>query len=239
MIHEAEWAVRTVESVLLFRDSPAVRQGVAEWGLRLAALETSILESLGLGTATATGSEEGTGSGHRVPVRLTRGPLDFGLPASRLEPGAAAWYGSPEFPFDGNARFELVNFINGERTVTDIRDALSAEFGPIPEAAVARYIEDLVEVGVVEWAESAGVSVEVADTGPGIPRSEQERIFERFHQTESSERRRYGGAGIGLALAQLADQHAAGVKLKGQAKFLAYPLRRQDQRTLHCDPRVI
>ena len=154
VIHEAEWAVRTVESVLLFRDSPAVRQGVAEWGLRLAALETSILQSLGLGTATATGSEEGTGSGHRVPVRLTRGPLDFGLPASRLEPGAAAWYGSPEFPFDGNARFELVNFINGERTVTDIRDALSAEFGPIPEAAVARYIEDLVEVGVVEWAES-------------------------------------------------------------------------------------
>jgi len=150
--HEAEWAVRTVESVLLFRDSPAVQQGVAEWGLRLAALEISILESLGLDTAN--GSEDDSGSGHRVPARLTRGPLDFGLPASGLEPDAAAWYGSPEFPFDGNARFELVNFINGERTVTDIRDALSAEFGPIPEAAVARYIEDLIEVGVVEWAES-------------------------------------------------------------------------------------
>ena len=92
----------------------------------------------------------------RVPVRLTRGPLDFGLPASRLEPAAAEWYGSPGFPLSGDARFELVNFIDGERSVTSIRNALSAEFGPVPTAAVARYLEDLVKVGVVEWAASGG-----------------------------------------------------------------------------------
>jgi hypothetical protein len=45
-----------------------------------------------------------------------------------------------------------VNFIDGKRTVSDIRNALSAEFGPLPTTAVARYVEDLVEVGVVEWA---------------------------------------------------------------------------------------
>jgi hypothetical protein len=38
--------------------------------------------------------------------------------------------------------------------VTAIRDALSAEYGPILTTAVARYLEDLVEVGVVEWASS-------------------------------------------------------------------------------------
>jgi hypothetical protein len=157
--HEAEWAAESVESVLLFRDSPAVRQYVKEWGSRLAALETSILESLAVDpTASATEMKSGDQSGHdqRMPVRLTRGPLDFGLPASRLEPDAAAWYGSQAFPLSGNERFELVNFIDGERTVTEIRNALSAEFGPLPTAAVARYIEDLVEVGVVGWAGSGG-----------------------------------------------------------------------------------
>ena len=150
VIHEADWAAQTVRSVLLFRDSPAVRRGVAEWEARLAALETSILGDLGVDPA-AMASGEGPGDDPRVPARLTRGPLDFGLPASRLDPDAAAWYGSPGFPLSGNARFELVNFIDGERTVTDIRNALSAEFGPIPTAAVTRYVEDLVEVGAVEW----------------------------------------------------------------------------------------
>jgi hypothetical protein len=51
----------------------------------------------------------------------------------------------------GNYAFELVNFIDGERDITAIRDALSAEFGPVPTQAVARFVEDLVAAELAEW----------------------------------------------------------------------------------------
>ena len=47
--------------------------------------------------------------------------------------------------------------------------------------------------------EKGGVEIAVADTGPGIPESEQPYIFERFRRVESPGRKQ-GGAGIGLAL---------------------------------------
>lgn len=38
----------------------------------------------------------------------------------------------------------------------------------------------------------------VTDLGSGIPADELERIFERFHQTDSAATRRSEGAGLGL-----------------------------------------
>lgn len=88
---------------------------------------------------------------NRIPLRLTRGPLDFGLPESRLDSASIAWYGSKEFTLDGDMRYELVNFIDGKNTITNIRDGLSAEFKPTALPTVARYIEDLVKIGIVRW----------------------------------------------------------------------------------------
>jgi hypothetical protein len=138
-----------------FHDSPAVRLAAETWSSRLWELEASIRMELSADPRLETAEyPELPPFDERVPARLTRGPLDFGLPASRLGPDAAAWYRSPDFPLSGEARFELVNFIDGDTPVFAIRNALSAEFGPIPTAAVARYLEDLVEVGVVEWVPS-------------------------------------------------------------------------------------
>src|SRR5690606_20022620 len=57
-------------------------------------------------------------------------------------------------------------------------------------------------IGIVLDHDARGVRVSVTDTGPGIAENELPRIFDRFYQVESSERRPHGGAGIGLALAK-------------------------------------
>lgn len=47
--------------------------------------------------------------------------------------------------------YEIVNFVNGKRTVGEIRDAVSAEYGPIPVSLVTDYLQACVEAGVIQW----------------------------------------------------------------------------------------
>jgi len=53
--------------------------------------------------------------------------------------------------------------------------------------------------------------VEVLDTGPGIPRAERERVFDRFHRGGGAEG---SGSGLGLAIVrEIAGRHGATVEL--------------------------
>lgn len=47
--------------------------------------------------------------------------------------------------------YEIVNFVNGTRTVGEIRDAVSAEYGPIPLSLVTDYLQACSEAGVIRW----------------------------------------------------------------------------------------
>ena len=144
-----------VASVLLFNNGPMVDAAVRAAHGQIEKDQNDLIASLreqanlprrGVAPAERTEPED-----RRVPVRLTRGPLDFGLPASKLSEEAAAWYSSGEFRLSGNARFELVNFIEGRRDVTQIRDAVAAQFGPVTIATIGRYLDDLATVGVIGW----------------------------------------------------------------------------------------
>jgi two-component system phosphate regulon sensor histidine kinase PhoR len=44
------------------------------------------------------------------------------------------------------------------------------------------------------------LSIRVADTGIGISKDEQERVFERFYRVEKARGFGWGGSGLGLAL---------------------------------------
>jgi signal transduction histidine kinase len=61
------------------------------------------------------------------------------------------------------------------------------------------------------------VVVEVKDTGIGFPPGMAERIFRRFFQVDSGSTRRYGGTGIGLALAkELVELHGGKIWARGE-----------------------
>ena len=46
------------------------------------------------------------------------------------------------------------------------------------------------------------IELHVSDTGVGIPKSELDRIFDRFYQVDATSKRKYGGIGLGLAIAR-------------------------------------
>ncbi len=153
--HRMGWEIETLQSVLTFNASKNVASEVSSAVEGIQRQKDDLAKEL-KAAALQRGAKENTLASvanldNRIPVRLTRGPLDFGLPASKLKGKDSLYYSSPEFTLGGDERFELVNFIDGKRTVSEIRNALSAEYAPVGTKFIARYIEDLVKVGVVQW----------------------------------------------------------------------------------------
>lgn len=61
---------------------------------------------------------------------------------------------------------------------------------------------ELGTVDVVITSSDGFVELSVADTGPGIPPHDHERVFQQFQQIDNSITRRQGGAGLGLAISR-------------------------------------
>ena len=64
----------------------------------------------------------------------------------------------------------------------------------------------LVALTIEKGRETTGGEVtlhfEIEDTGPGISRAEQQRVFEPFYQVDPRNSRRHGGTGLGLAISR-------------------------------------
>jgi PAS domain S-box-containing protein len=73
------------------------------------------------------------------------------------------------------------------------------------------------EVTIEAGKRGDSVMVCVADTGIGIPPDMIERVFDHFYQVDSSLTRRYGGTGIGLAIARnIAEAHGGKIWAESQ-----------------------
>ena len=104
---------------------------------------------------------------------------------------------------------DLVN-VDADRIVQVVVNLLSnaAKFSPSGGAVV-----------MVRLAPFDGViRLSVSDAGPGIPLEFQDRVFQRFAQADSSDRRQKGGTGLGLNICKsiIAAHH-------GTIEFVSFP----------------
>jgi signal transduction histidine kinase len=59
------------------------------------------------------------------------------------------------------------------------------------------------------------VRIDVSDTGIGIPLTALPRIFDRFYQVDATSKRKYGGMGLGLAIAKsIIDAHKGRIRVQ-------------------------
>ena len=90
----------------------------------------------------------------RVPVRNVevKGPLAPGGDWLREKGGAgSASIAVAALPNSDDVTYEIANFVDGVRTVSEIRDAVSAEFEPLRVEAVAEYLDLLARAGAITF----------------------------------------------------------------------------------------
>jgi aminopeptidase YwaD len=110
----------------------------------------------GASTSEAQKNTQSDGKSRSVPTRTeVRGPVNF------FRPEYGRWWlidQTGDEHFDEKVSmarrgdyvmYEALNFVDGKRTLMEIRDAISAEYEPVPMAEVVQYFEFLQKVGVV------------------------------------------------------------------------------------------
>jgi signal transduction histidine kinase len=94
-------------------------------------------------------------------------------------------------------RFETAPSWTGDRVV--LRQAL---LNLVDNAIKYTPAGGSIEIRIAQTAD--GTTIEVSDTGPGIPAELQSRIFDRFYRVDRARSRENGGTGLGLAIAKWA-----------------------------------
>ncbi len=156
--HELEWAKEAVRSIIHFNKGAGTAELIdmlcGQLNIQHEVLSKSIKQraySLGMKKGYLMEPNANANTDERIPIRLTRGPIDGSFMNENLKAADLEWLNANRSALRGNRQFELHNFIDGKKTVTEIRNALSAEYGPVVHDVVRNYIELLVNNGLARW----------------------------------------------------------------------------------------
>ncbi|HXG67625.1 MAG TPA: HAMP domain-containing sensor histidine kinase [Blastocatellia bacterium] len=129
-----------------------------------------------------------------------------------------------------NAGFELTTDLQrGLPPVNVDGDAISQAVLNLLNNAV-KYSEDVKKIAVSLRRQGNNVLIEVADWGIGIPKAEQEKIFEKFYRVNNDLVHNIKGSGLGLSLVKhIAEAHRGAVRVesapgKGSRFIISLPL---------------
>jgi heavy metal sensor kinase len=102
-----------------------------------------------------------------------------------------------------------------EVTIMGDKVCLQQLFTNLIDNAIKYTSEGSIRITVEKDGENA--VVRVRDTGIGIPREEQERIFKRFYRVDRSRSKETGGVGLGLSIAEwIAKAHQGKIEVDSE-----------------------
>jgi hypothetical protein len=138
-IEREQRRMRSFETFMPAPIDPMLRSRIADMEKGI----TSVWTSIGITSSPFVPAAERIrgrgGEDRRVPSRV-----GSGRPAPVEPPTAFLKFASP-----ADIVYELGNFIDGKRSISDIRDAVSAEFGPLPLPSVVDYFDRLAKSGAI------------------------------------------------------------------------------------------
>jgi two-component system OmpR family sensor kinase len=187
-IADASHELRTPLTSINANAQMLLRWGERDERVRREALETIVRESSSLGEMV---------DGMLALARADRGEA---IPRERVS-------------LAGQAR-EVVNDAVQRARAKNIDLGLVAPDRPVYVEADANLLRQMISnlvdnaikftprgsVEVAVGAEGTAAWIEVRDSGPGIPKEDLERIFERFYRADHSRTRSISGTGLGLAI---------------------------------------